>query len=218
MCVCSTIDSSAVIREERKGKIARILFLILSPGLSDGERVWDKHVIWYVWLERAWTKSPRASQVGAEYKEGNSEYTRQWPLVGTGMLKPSISERFAAWEGLWRGARLAAVPSSRWNPQSPHWPSPCMYSALLLHTYTAFPFFEDSVTQWGGERGPRGAKFAHTWTYTHARRPVERVESRKARETPSSKSHHHRASSAGRSLRTTSSAPSSSSSARPPVR
>ena len=36
-----------------------------------------------------------------------------------------------------------------------------MYAALLLHTYTAFPFFEDSATQREGERGPRGAKFAH---------------------------------------------------------
>ena len=43
-------------------------------------------------------------------------------------------------------------------PRRPRWPSPCMYAALLLHTYTAFSFFEDSATQREGERGPRGAK------------------------------------------------------------
>ena len=74
------------------------------------------------------------------------------------------------------------MPSSRRIPRRPRWPSPCIYAALLLHTYTAFPFFEDSATQREGERGPRGAKFAHTWTHTHARRPAERGETPKARE------------------------------------
>ena len=55
-----------------------------------------------------------------------------------------------------------------------------VYVRSVTTTYTAFPFFEDSVTQRERERGPRGAKFAHRWTHTHTRRLAERGETPKS--------------------------------------
>ena len=51
-------------------------------------------------------------------------------------------------------------------------------AATYLHGF--LPFFEDSITQREGARGPRGAKFAHTWTHTQARRLAERGEAPKS--------------------------------------